>query len=122
MLAALAGPLTAVVGLSLQNIASEREKLANESRLSRAARYTLVRWRWRRVRTVSIPVEVIVEKEIEKRVDVPVERVVKEILYVPILTDDPEAIRRVMSEGLEKDFADLVTVSMAGTKRNGSPS
>ena len=49
----------------------------------------------------------------EKRVEVPVERVVKEILYVPILTDDPEAVRRALNATLEKDIADLVTVSLA---------
>ena len=120
MLAALAGPLTAIVALSLQNIAS-REERAKEGRLSRAIRYTLLKWRWRRVRTVHKPVEVPVEKEVEKRVEVPVERIIKEILYVPVLTDDPEAVRRLMDETLERDIADLVKVSVIGTK-NGSPS
>ena len=106
MLAALAGPLTAIVALSLQNI---------------AIRYTLLKWRWRRVRTIRQPVEVLVEKEVEKRVEVPVERIIKEILYVPILTDDPEAVRRLMNETLERDVADLVRVSIVGT-RNGNPS
>ena len=92
-----------------------------EGRLSRAIRYTLLKWRWRRVRTVSRPVEVPVEKEVEKRVEVPVERVVKEILYVPILTDDPEAVRRLLDQTLERDVADLVKVSVVGTK-NGSSS
>jgi hypothetical protein len=119
MLAALAGPLTAIVALSLQNIASEKEQ-GREGRLSRAIRYTLLRWRWKRVRTVNVPVEVPVEKEVERRIEVPVERIVKEILYVPILTDDPEAIRRAMSETLEKDIADLVTVSTAGAKHGSS--
>jgi hypothetical protein len=73
------------------------------------------------VRTVSKLVEVPVEKEVEKRVEVPVERVVKEILYVPILTDDPEVVRRLMDETLERDVADLVKVSLVGTK-HGSPS
>ena len=120
MLAALAGPLTAIVALSLQNIAS-REETFKEGRLSRAIRYTLLKWRWRRVRTIRQPVEVPVEKEVEKRVEVPVERIIKEILYVPILTDDPEAVRRLMNETLERDVADLVRVSIVGT-RNGNPS
>ena len=120
MLAALAGPLTAIVALSLQNIAS-REETFKEGRLSRAIRYTLLKWRWRRVRTIRQPVEVPVEKEVEKRVEVPVERIIKEILYVPILTDDPEAVRRLMNQTLERDVADLVRVSIVGT-RNGNPS
>ena len=120
MLAALAGPLTAIVALSLQNIAS-REETFKEGRLSRAIRYTLLKWRWRRVRTIRQSVEVPVEKEVEKRVEVPVERIIKEILYVPILTDDPEAVRRLMNETLERDVADLVRVSIVGT-RNGNPS
>jgi hypothetical protein len=120
MLAALAGPLTAIVALSLQNIAS-REETFKEGRLSRAIRYTLLKWRWCRVRTVSKLVEVPVEKEVEKRVEVPVERVVKEILYVPILTDDPEAVRRLLDQTLERDVADLVKVSVVGMKNGSSP-
>jgi hypothetical protein len=69
------------------------------------------------VRSVKVPVEVPVEREVEKRVEVPVERVVKEILYVPILTDDPEAVRRGLRETLDKDIADLVTLSLAGPSR-----
>ena len=111
MLAALAGPLTAIVALALQSIAEDQR--AREGKLSRLVRRVLLRWRWKRVRTVNVPVEVPVEKEVEKRVEVPVERVVKEILYVPILTDDPEAVRRALNATLEKDIADLVTVSLA---------
>ena len=116
MLAALAGPLTAIVALSLQNIASVSEGARKEGKFSRLIRSLLLRWRWRRVRTVKVRVEVPVEKEVEKRVEVPVEKIVKEILYVPLLTDDPEAVRRALSETLEKDVADLVTLSLAGPK------
>ena len=72
------------------------------------------------MRSVKVPVEVPVDREVEKRVEVPVERVVKEILYVPVLTDDPDALRRVIKEGLDKEIADLVSVSFAGAK-GGSP-
>jgi hypothetical protein len=116
MLAALAGPLTAIVALALQSIASAEDQRAREGKLSRLVRRMLLRWRWKRVRTVNVPVEIAVEKEVEKRVEVPVERVVKEILYVPILTDDPEAVRRALNATLEKDIADLVTVSLAESK------
>ena len=116
MLAALAGPMTAIVALSLQNIASQAERTKQGGKLSELIRCLLLSWRWRRVRTVRFPVEVPVEKEIEKRVEVPVEKIIKEILYVPILTDDPDAVRRALSATLEKDVADLVTLSLAGPK------
>jgi hypothetical protein len=119
ILAALAGPLTAIVALSLQNIAS-REERAKEGRLSRAIRYTLLKWRWKRVRTVREPVEVPVDREVEKRIEVPVDRIIKEILYVPVLTDDPEAVRRLMDETLERDVADLVKISVVGTQNGNS--
>lgn len=119
MLAALAGPLTAIVALALQSIASADDQRAREGKLSRLVRRVLLRWRWKRVRTVNVPVEVPVEKEVEKRVEVPVERVLKEILYVPILTDDPEAVRRALNATLETDVADLVTVSLA-ERRHGN--
>jgi hypothetical protein len=116
MLAALAGPLTAIVALALQSIASTGEQPAGEGRLSRLVRRLVLSWRWRRVRLIKVPVEVPVEKEVEKRVEVPVDRVVKEILYVPILTDDPEAVRRGLRDTLDKEIADLVTLSLAGPK------
>lgn len=118
-LAALAGPITAIVALSLQWFAAGPSEPERTSKLSRLLWSLLVTWRWRRVRTVNVPVEVPVDREVEKRVEVPVEKVVKEILYVPVLTDDPEAVRKAMNEGLPKDVAELVSVSMAGG-RDGS--
>ena len=111
-IAALAGPITAMVALALQRIADQAED-HRESRLSRLVRRMLVRWRWRRVRTVKVPVEVPVDREVEKRVEVPVEKVIKEILYVPVLTDDPEALRRALGRKLPPEVADLVRVSAA---------
>lgn len=112
LIAALAGPITAMVALGLQRIAAQAE-IRTESRLSRLVRRMLLRWRWRRVRHVKVPVEVTVEKEVEKRIDVPVEveKVIKEILYVPVLTDDPEALRRALNQELPPEVADLVKVS-----------
>ena len=104
MLAALAGPMTAIVALELQSVAAADER--TPSKLSRLVRKMIVSWRWRRTRDV--------------RIEVPSEKIVKEILYVPILTDDPEAVRRATSETLEKDVADLVTISIARAG-NGSP-
>jgi hypothetical protein len=109
-IAALAGPITAMVALALQRIAAQAEQ-HSENRLARLVRRMLIRWRWRRVRTVKVPVEIPVDREVEKRVEVPVEKVIKEILYVPILTDDPEALRRALGRELPPEIADLVKVS-----------
>ena len=111
LIAALAGPITAMVALGLQRIAAQAET-HSENRLT--LRRMLIRWRWRRVRTIKVPVEVLVEREVEKRVEVevPVEKVIKEILYVPVLTDDPEALRRALGRELPPEVADLVKISL----------
>lgn len=49
----------------------------------------------------------------------PVEKVIKEILYVPLLTDDPDAVRRALNKRLPKEIADLVKISTAGASRGG---
>jgi hypothetical protein len=104
LLAALAGPITAIVALGLQRAAFDDDHF-KDGKLKRLIRRILLRWRWKRVRTVKVPVEVPVEKPI-----------VKEILYVPLLTDDPEALRRALSNSdqIPKEVADLVKVSMSG--------
>ncbi|TIT18727.1 MAG: hypothetical protein E5W70_28115 [Mesorhizobium sp.] len=112
-IAALAGPITAMVALALQRIGAQPE-VQRDSKLSRLLRRLLLRWRWRRVRKVSV--QVPVDREVERRVEVPVEveKVVKEILYVPILTDDPEALRRALDRELPPEVVDLVKVSAKG--------
>ncbi|RVB71453.1 MULTISPECIES: ABC transporter permease [unclassified Mesorhizobium] len=112
-IAALAGPITAMVALALQRIGAQPE-VQRDSKLSRLLRRLLLRWRWRRVRKVSV--QVPVDREVERRVEVPVEveKVVKEILYVPILTDDPEALRRALDRELAPEVVDLVKVSAKG--------
>ncbi|MER9406195.1 hypothetical protein NKI36_19390 [Mesorhizobium caraganae] len=112
-IAALAGPITAMVALALQRIGAQPE-VQRDSKLSRLLRRMLLRWRWRRVR--KVPVQVPFDREVEKRVEVPVEveKVVKEILYVPILTDDPEALRRALDRELPPEVIDLVKVSAKG--------
>jgi len=117
VIAGLAGPITAMVALGLQRIAAQAET-HTENRLSRLVRRLLLRWRWRRIRTVKVPVEVHVDREVEKRVEVPVEKVVKEILYVPVLTDDPDALRRVLNEDLPPEVADLVKVAAKGGRKS----
>ncbi|SUU90727.1 hypothetical protein EDC40_101193 [Aminobacter aminovorans] len=120
LIAALAGPITAMVALGLQRIAARAEHRV-EGRLSRLIRTLLLKWRWRRTRTITVPVEVPVDREVEKRVEVPVERVVKEILYVPLLTDDPDALRKALDADLPSDVAELVKISARNrvAARNG---
>lgn len=112
-IAALAGPITAMVALALQRIGAQAD-VQRESKLSRLLRRMLLRWRWRRVRKVTV--EVPVDREVERRVEVPVEveKVLKEILYVPVLTDDPEALRRALDRELPPEVVDLVKVSAKG--------
>jgi len=116
LLAALAGPMTALVSLELQKLGDEGIR----SRKSGLLRRMLISWRWRRVRTIRVPVEVHVEKEVEKRVEVPVEKVIKEIMYVPIFTDDPDALRRAMDQSLEREVAEHLKFSLAGTANGNS--
>ncbi|WP_201832802.1 hypothetical protein [Microvirga zambiensis] len=112
-LAALAGPLTAIVALGLQRSAEVREARGTRT-LSDYLRRWLIRWRFKRTRKVQVMVEVPVEKEVEKRVEVPVEKIIKEVLYVPILTDDPDAVRKTLQQDLPAEIADLVQVKFKG--------
>ncbi|WP_420340113.1 hypothetical protein [Roseibium sp.] len=118
MLAALAGPITAIVALGLQRTAEKRSKHQPRG-FSQLLRKMLLTWRFRRVKKVPVEVEVPVEKEVEKIVEVPVEKVVKEILYVPVLTDNPEELKRAISDNLEAEVAELVKVNLA-SKTDGS--
>ena len=123
-LAALAGPITAIVALGLQRIGLSHSQVSSGSKLSRLIRRLIVSWRWRRVRTKIVSVEVPVDKEVVRIVkeEVPVERVVKEILYVPILTDDPEAVKRSLYANLPDEVAEMVKVSLVGKgSQHGSP-
>jgi hypothetical protein len=117
MLAALAGPVTAIVALALQRLAAPEVK--HPSPLSRSLRRLIVHWRWRRIRSVTVPIEVQVPVEVEKRVEVPVEVVVKEVLYVPILTDDPELVMRALEQSLPAEVSSLVKASTKGGGRAG---
>ncbi|WP_292451456.1 hypothetical protein [Mesorhizobium sp.] len=120
VIAALAGPITAMVALGLQRIAAQAES-RSENRLPCLIRRLLLRWRWRRVRTVKVPVEVPVDREVEKRVEVPVEKVVKEILYVPVLIDDPDALRKALNEDLPAEVVDLVKIAAKGGRKRAGP-
>jgi hypothetical protein len=120
-LAALAGPLTALVALGLQRIADDKDVQPSQGKLSRLIRRLLLSWRWRRVKKIPVRIEVPVEKEVEKRVEVPVEKVIQEILYIPILTDDPDAVKRVLSQDLPAEVSELVRVSTKSRARADAP-
>jgi hypothetical protein len=115
LLAALAGPITAMVALGLQRAAFEDDRSA-EGKLKRLIRRILLRWRWKRVRTVKVPVQVPIEVPVDRMVEKPVEKVVTEVLYVPLLTDNPEALVRALSNSdrIPKDVVDWVKINMTG--------
>ena len=107
-LAALAGPLTAMVALALQNLGSADHR---ESRLSRTFRRAIISWRRRRKPA----------KPVTKTETLTEEKIIKEILYVPVLTNDPAQVRAAISKGLPKEVSDLVRMSMKEDPL-GSPS
>jgi hypothetical protein len=65
-------------------------------------------------------VEVPVDREVEKRVEVTVEKIIKEILYVPVLTDDPDAVQKSLAKDLPAEIADLVRVKFKDGSHAGS--
>lgn len=107
-LAALAGPLTAMVALGLQRTAELRDRKPVRP-LRRFLRNWLVKWRFRRVKRIPYEVKVEIEKLIEKPVDRIVEKTVKEIVYVPLLTDDPEALKKALEDGLPDNVSVLTS-------------
>ena len=106
-LAALAGPITAMVALGLQRIGLTTTEEVRQSKLPRLIRNMLLSWRWKRVRTKEVKVEVPVPTDAP-----PKERIIKEILYVPILTDNPQDLKRALSKDLPPEIADLVKVGV----------
>ena len=106
ILAALAGPVTAVTALSLQHIANvKRLRLENSEdapkftageRFYRSLRHLIVHWRFERKKTVI--------KE------VPVQQVVKEFVYIPLLADEPEEVHEL----LERDLPEEVRAEIKG--------
>ena len=110
-LAALAGPITAIVALSLQRIAAS-DDLDKNRKLSRLIRKMLLSWRWSRTRQVQVLVETPVDRIVEKTIEVPVEKIIKEILYVPMLTDDPELVKSTLNNSLPDDVRELVKLSL----------
>ena len=106
ILAALAGPVTAVTALSLQHIANvKRLRLENSEdapkftageRFYRSLRHLIVHWRFERKKTVI--------KE------VPVQQVVKEFVYIPLLADEPDEVHEL----LERDLPEEVRAEIKG--------
>lgn len=128
-LAALAGAATAILGECLLRLSEIQSPARRPRGLIGQLRRWLVLWRWHRVRTVERivekvvegpPVEKIIEKivetivpgpPVEKIVEIIVERPFKEFVYVPILTDDPEAVRTALGRDLPAEVADVLRTS-----------
>ena len=117
-LAALAGPVTAIVALALQAIAArEKRRLADSKKKSLKSKFWtslrrfFVRAKHKRRKTIIKEVEVEVEKPIEKLVEVPVKE--KEFLYIPILTDDPEKMMEDLQKKLPKEAFERIKVGLA---------
>lgn len=117
-LAALAGPLTAIVALALQAIAArERRKLENigkqtfKDKFWNTLRRRLVKAKHRRTKTVIREVPIEVEVKVDKLVEVPV--LEKEFVYIPLLTDDPEKMMEDLEKKLPKEAFDRIKVGIS---------
>lgn len=124
VMAALAGPVTAIVALSLQSIAdAEQRKLQNPpeqfssisygQKLAKLLRKMMLTWRFRRVKTVNIVEEKIVEKKVEviveKEVEKPTGKDRLELVYVPVFTDSMEDVKKFVAE---QDFPGEVSAKI----------
>ena len=117
-LAALAGPITAIVALALQSIAAreKRKLLGTQPKTTRdkfwiSLRKFFIRAKHKRRQTVIKEVQVEVEKPVEKIVEVPVKE--KEFIYIPILTDDPEKMMEDLQKKLPKEAFERIKVGLA---------
>ena len=127
-MAALAGPVTAIVALSLQSIADaeqrklqippeQSEKISYGQKLAKLLRKMMLSWRFRRVKTVKVVEEKIVEKEVEviveKEVEIPTGKDRLELVYVPVFTDSMEDVKKFIAE---QDFPDEVSAKIQSGK------
>ena len=106
LLAALAGPVTAITALSLKNIAQVRRRRLTEpqralelkfgDKFYRSMRYFIVHWRFSRKKTVI--------KEVA------VQQVVKEYVYLPLLADEPDEV----VDMLERELPEEVRAEIKG--------
>ena len=115
-LAALAGPITAIVALALQSIAaSERRKLdPNQPKTLRqkfwiSFRRFFVTRKHKRTKTVIKEVTVDVEKPVEKIVEVPVKE--KEFIYIPLLTNSPDEMLQELEKKLPSEVFSRIKVN-----------
>ena len=114
-LAALAGAATAILGEGLIRLSEPRPRQRRAMGLAGLLRRLLLSWRWQRVRTVERFVAgPPVEKVVEKIVDKIVERPVKEFIYVPLLTDDPDAVRSILERDLPRGVGEILKPSAWG--------
>lgn len=111
-LAALAGAATAILGECLLRLGDAADRSGRPSGLAGLLRRWMLQWRWRRVRTLERVVEKIVEgPPVDRIVEKIVERPFKQFVYVPILTDDPDAVRTALARDLPAEAAELLRAS-----------
>jgi hypothetical protein len=116
-LAALAGPITAIVALALQTIAArERRRLENGRKKNLREKFWIslrkyfVSGKHKRRKTVIQEVQVEVEKEVEKIVEVPVTE--KEFIYIPLLTNSPDEMMEELQKKLPKEVFERIKVGV----------
>ena len=116
-LAALAGPITAIVALALQTIAArERRRLENGHKKTIREKFWIslrkyfVSGKHKRRKTVIQEVQVEVEKEVEKIVEVPVTE--KEFIYIPLLTNSPDEMMEELQKKLPKEVFERIKVGV----------
>ena len=114
LLAALAGPVTAVTALSLQRIAAQkRKRLSNPvddegpsafHKFLQSCRLLIVHWRFERKQTVL--------KE------VPVEKVIKEYVYLPVLADEPDDLYAMLEKELPNEIVSELKARVVKLQEN----
>lgn len=122
LLAALAGPVTAITALSLKNIAQVRRRRLTEpqsavelnfsDKFYRSLRYFIVHWRFSRKKTVI--------KEVA------VQQVVKEYVYLPLLADEPDEVVDMLERELPEEVraeikGRIVDINSEGAAKNKDP-
>ena len=114
-LAALAGPITAIVALALQTIAArERLKLRNAHKKTIREKFWIslrkyfVSGKHKRRQTVIKEIEVEVEKPVEKIVEVYVKE--KEFVYIPLLTNSPNDMMEDLQKKLPNEVFERIKV------------
>ena len=118
-LAALAGPVTAIVALALQAIAArERQRIANSGKKTLQQKFwislrrLLVRGKYQRKKIITKEVQIEVPIQVENLVEVEVPVIEKEFIYIPLLTDNPEKMLDDLKKRLPKEIFQKIKVAL----------